>query len=171
MTSNIGSRGIGDFLKGKARIGFDCGNSGNKEADKDKDGMIYEIATEKLKDFFSTEFLGRILDNIIVFRPLKEKEISDIIDLKITELQNEIIAVYPIILSIDKGVREFLLKESVDHPEYGARPINDKIKKYLRVPLSKLINSKQIQVNDHIFVKMKKDKPIFMKKLDNLLKN
>jgi ATP-dependent Clp protease ATP-binding subunit ClpA len=68
-------------------------------------------------------------------------------------------------------VREFLLKESVDHPEYGARPINDKIKKYLRVPLSKLITSKQIQVNDHIFVKMKKDKPIFMKKLDNLLKN
>lgn len=162
MTSNAGSRAIAELVRGKTEVGF------TKETLGTGENPIYTRAMSELKKIFTTEFLGRLEKNIVVFRNLSQEDIKKIIDIKISNLLTRLSKTFPIELIISNEVKELILKKSSDHPEYGARLVEDKIDKYLKEPLGRLINSGQIDKGDGVYVKTVEDKTIFVK--DNMIK-
>ena len=123
MTSNLGSSYIQEQFEGM--------NSRNRE-------MIIEETKERvmemMKKTIRPEFLNRI-DEIIMFTPLNESEIEQIVRLQTTAVakllsENEIK-----FHATDEAIR-FIAKAGFD-PEFGARPIKRAIQRYLLNELSK----------------------------------
>jgi ATP-dependent Clp protease ATP-binding subunit ClpC len=123
MTSNIGARLID---KGSS-LGFQKGDEGDR-IQKMKEDILGE-----LKRTFNPEFLNRI-DDIVVFHPLDQNHLSQIIDNLIRDL-NRRLADRGVQLEITGDVKNWLIKEGYQ-PAYGARPMRRAIQKNIEDPLS-----------------------------------
>src|ERR1700712_1834740 len=120
MTSNIGVRDLKDFGSG---IGF----ASKAKQQNDEENMKRTIQSA-LKRAFSPEFLNR-LDDVIVFNSLKREDIHKIIDLSLGKLFNRIKALGFTVELTDKA-KDFLAEKGYDQ-QFGARPLNRAIQKYL----------------------------------------
>ena len=141
MTSNIGSRQLKDFGQG---VGF-ATNAKQNNSDQNNKAVI-EVA---LKRFFSPEFLNRI-DDVIVFNNLTKEDILNILDLAIEKLENRILTLgYTI--KVSKAAKEFLAEKGFD-PEFGARPLNRTIQKFLEDPIAEEILKSELVEGDVIEV-------------------
>ena len=120
MTSNIGVRDLKDFGAG---IGFAT------QTKKDSmDELMKSTIQNALKKAFSPEFLNR-LDDVIVFNALEREHIHQIIDITLNKLFARITDLgYKIDLT--DPAKDFLAEKGYD-PQYGARPLNRAIQKYL----------------------------------------
>jgi ATP-dependent Clp protease ATP-binding subunit ClpC len=128
MTSNIGVRDLKDFGSG---IGFVT----KAKADTDEEQMKATIK-KSLKKAFSPEFLNR-LDDVIVFNSLSRDHIHQIIDITLSELYTRLEDLgYKIELT--EKAKDFLSEKGYD-PQYGARPLNRAIQKYLEDPVAEEI--------------------------------
>ena len=85
--------------------------------------LIKNDVMQILERHFRPEFLNRI-DEIIVFEPLSQKEIEEIVKLQLKEVQKRL-KEKGIKLSFSKEVISFLAKEGFS-PQYGARPLKRK---------------------------------------------
>lgn len=120
MTSNIGARDLKDFGSG---IGF-----ATQSKVEGMDDLMKSTIQNALKKAFSPEFLNR-LDDVIVFNSLQREHIHQIIDLTLGKLFSRITSLgYTVELS-DKA-KDFIADKGYD-PQYGARPLNRAIQKYL----------------------------------------
>lgn len=120
MTSNIGVRDLKDFGAG---IGFAT------DSKKDSgDEVMKSTIQNALKKSFSPEFLNR-LDDVIVFNSLKREDIHKIIDITLGKLFARILTLGYTVELTDKA-KDFLAEKGYD-PQYGARPLNRAIQKYL----------------------------------------
>ena len=120
MTSNIGARDLKDFGAG---IGF---STAAKEQNMDE--IMRSTIQKALKKTFSPEFLNR-LDDVIVFNSLKREDIHKIIDITLGQLFSRITDLgYKVELTAK--AKDFLADKGYD-PQYGARPLNRAIQKYL----------------------------------------
>ena len=120
ITSNIGVRDLKDFGAG---IGF----ATNAKRDNEEELMKSTIQSA-LKRAFSPEFLNR-LDDVIVFNSLKREDIHKIIDLTLGKLFKRIEALgYNVELT--EKAKDFLAEKGYDQ-QFGARPLNRAIQKYL----------------------------------------
>ena len=143
MTSNIGVRDLKDFGSG---IGF-----APKSQDKSDDSVMRSTIQNALKKAFSPEFLNR-LDDVIVFNSLGREDIHKIIDISLDKLFERIIALgYDVELT--EKAKDFLSEKGYD-PQYGARPLNRAIQKYLEDPVAEEIlkgeiNEGEIILADH----------------------
>lgn len=139
MTSNIGSRQLKDFGQG---VGFST--TAKKSSSDQTTKSVIETA---LKRFFSPEFLNRI-DDVIVFNPLEKVDIVSILDLAIAKLENRIVAMgYAI--KVNKAAKEFLAEKGFD-ADFGARPLNRAIQKYLEDPMAEEILKAEMTEGDII---------------------
>ena len=137
MTSNIGVRDLKDFGAG---IGF----STSTRRDNADDTMKSTIQNA-LKKAFSPEFLNR-LDDVIVFNSLEKEHIHQIIDISLEKLFKRIVDIgYNVELT--KKAKDFLSDKGYD-PQYGARPLNRAIQKYLEDPVAEEILKGEIQEGD-----------------------
>jgi ATP-dependent Clp protease ATP-binding subunit ClpC len=128
MTSNIGVRDLKDFGAG---IGFTTA----AKRDNDEEVMKSTIQTA-LKRAFSPEFLNR-LDDVIVFNTLQREHIHKIIDITLSKLFARILTIgYNVELS--EKAKDFLAEKGYD-PQFGARPLNRAIQKYLEDPVAEEI--------------------------------
>ncbi len=138
MTSNIGSQYL-------TLIPFDA-----EEKTIQKE---FEIAKEKVleevKNYFRPEFLNR-LDEILVFKPLFKKELLQIVDLMLRNLNRRLIERNIQIEATDKA-RELIAKLGYD-PVYGARPLRRAIQKYVETPLSEKILKGEIKPGDTVLL-------------------
>jgi ATP-dependent Clp protease ATP-binding subunit ClpC len=125
MTSNIGVRDLKDFGAG---IGF---STASKVAQQDD--LVKNTIQAALKKAFSPEFLNR-LDDVIVFNSLGRDELHKIIDLSLAKLFRRVAALGFHIRLTDKA-KDFLSEKGYD-PQYGARPLNRAIQKYLEDPVA-----------------------------------
>jgi ATP-dependent Clp protease ATP-binding subunit ClpC len=120
MTSNIGARDLKDFGSG---IGFST---------KSKVDNIDEAARatiqNALKKAFAPEFINR-LDDIIIFNSLERADLHQIIDLMLVKLKNRLTNLGYEVELTDKA-KDFIADKGYD-PQYGARPLNRAIQKYL----------------------------------------
>jgi ATP-dependent Clp protease ATP-binding subunit ClpC len=120
MTSNIGARDLKDFGSG---IGFST---------KSKSDNIDEAARatiqNALKKAFAPEFINR-LDDIIIFNSLERADLHQIIDLMLVKLKNRLTNLGYEVELTDKA-KDFIADKGYD-PQYGARPLNRAIQKYL----------------------------------------
>lgn len=120
MTSNIGARDLKDFGSG---IGF-----ATQTKVDGMDDLMKSTIQNALKKAFSPEFLNR-LDDVIVFNSLQREHIHRIIDLTLGKLFARITALgYTVELS--EKAKDFIADKGYD-PQYGARPLNRAIQKYL----------------------------------------
>lgn len=138
MTSNIGA----DIIQSNfARI----------------DELGLEMAFEKsrnevmvqLRQFMRPEFLNRV-DDIIMFRPLDEAQIQEVVRMQFSQVQK---------MLKDNNIQISITDEAVRHiahesynPQYGARPVKRMMQRELLNELSKMLLSDQID----------KDKPLIV---------
>jgi ATP-dependent Clp protease ATP-binding subunit ClpC len=155
MTSNIGVRDLKDFGTG---IGF-----ATKTRVDNQDEMVKTTIQNALRKTFSPEFLNR-LDDVIVFNSLQREDIHKIIDISLGKLFKRITTLgYAIELS--DTAKDFIAEKGYDQ-QYGARPLNRAIQKYVEDPLAEEILKGDLKEGDTIFVTIEEGKEtlVFSKK-------
>ena len=128
MTSNVGARQI----QGDREMGFNRTASRTGEGVRNYESMKNRVQDE-LKRVFRPEFLNRV-DETIVFHPLNEDEILQIVDLMLTRIRKQLTQ-QGMTLEITQAAKELLAKEGYD-PTYGARPLRRAIQRLIEDPLS-----------------------------------
>jgi ATP-dependent Clp protease ATP-binding subunit ClpC len=126
MTSNAGVREIS--MDGG--IGFTAGNGlmGVSE--------IENAALAELRRLFNPEFINRV-DEVVVFRPLNEKQIGEVLDIQLEELRKRL-SDQGFGLQVDRQAKRILIEKGWD-PKFGARPMRRAVQNSLEDPLSRLL--------------------------------
>jgi ATP-dependent Clp protease ATP-binding subunit ClpB len=110
-------------------------------------------ATERvlaiLREHFRPEFLNRI-DDVVVFHPLGEEQLTRIIDLRLAEL-TAMLADRKITLSLTPAARKFIFKSGYDRA-YGARPLKRAIQRLVQDPLAIKILDGSVRPTNHVTV-------------------
>jgi len=138
MTSNMGS----SYIQSQ----FENLNNDNRER------IIEETKKEvmsMLKKTIRPEFLNRI-DETIMFLPLSENEIRQIVDLQIKGIQ-KMLAGNGVTLELTDAATDFIAKAGYD-PEFGARPVKRAIQRYLLNDLSKKLLAQEVERERPIIV-------------------
>ncbi|CAM3702055.1 ATP-dependent Clp protease ATP-binding subunit [Aquirufa aurantiipilula] len=139
MTSNIGARDLKDFGSG---IGF----STKSRMDNIEEHAKSTIQNA-LKKAFAPEFINR-LDDIIVFNSLERADLHQIIDLMLIKLKTRLSNLGYTVTLTDKA-KDYIADKGYD-PQYGARPLNRAIQKYLEDPLAEEILKGPLAENEII---------------------
>ncbi len=119
MTSNIGSQRI-----------LEAALAGAGEEAWER---LEESVRRELHQHFRPEFLNRV-DDIIVFRPLGEAQIRQIVDLQLRRVE-KLAAELGVTLVVSDEAKAFLAHEGYD-PAFGARPLKRTIQRRLQDPLA-----------------------------------
>ncbi len=138
MTSNMGSGYIQSQME--------------KLNQANKDQVVEETKREvmnMLKKSIRPEFLNRI-DETIMFLPLNEQEIKQIVRLQIKGVQ-QMLQNNGVTLSLTDEAVQFLASAGYD-PEFGARPVKRAIQHYLLNDLSKKLLAQEVDRNHPITV-------------------
>jgi ATP-dependent Clp protease ATP-binding subunit ClpB len=117
------------------------------------DDASFEGAKEKvldvLRQHFRPEFLNRV-DDIVVFRPLGEEQLTHIIDLRLADLE-KLLADRRIVLELTPEARHQLFISGYDRA-YGARPLKRAIQRLVQDPLAIKILDGEVLHGDHVRV-------------------
>ena len=148
MTSNLGTQDMG-----RPAMGFQRTDGAEGEWER-----LKASAEEGLKQTFRPELINRI-DEIIVFHPLTQEQILQIVDLMVAEVQ-ERLKEHDITIELTQAARESLAKKGFD-PVYGARPLRRAIQRLLENPLAKDIVSGRVQESDRLLVEVEADALVF----------
>ena len=147
MTSNMGSHVIRDNFA--------------KMTEADRDETIEKTKNEvldMLKQTIRPEFLNRI-DEIIMFTPLDEREIEEIVGLQIKGIQ-KMLASSGITLEVTPKALHYLAEEGYD-PEFGARPVKRVLHRVVLNRLSKDILAQKVDKERPIVIDADNDELIF----------
>ncbi len=104
---------------------------------------------ELLQQSFRPEFLNRV-DDVVIFRPLGEEQLSHIVDLRLADLR-KLLEPRKITLELTDGARHQLLLTGFDR-QYGARPLKRAIQRLIQDPLAIKILDGQVLHGDHLRV-------------------
>jgi ATP-dependent Clp protease ATP-binding subunit ClpC len=140
MTSNLGT---GE--KGRT-VGLQLGKRTESGAEREK---LEENVLRALREHFRPEFLNRI-DEVIVFEPLTEPELAQIVDLMLSEVR-ERLQERGIDLKLTDVARAALVKEGYD-PTYGARPLRRVIQRRVENAISKRVLAGDFAEGDTVLV-------------------
>jgi len=147
MTSNLGATEMNALFS--PRVGF---HSAVRQPDDRLPARITQAGIEAARRKFSPEFINR-LDKIVVFRPLGEAELRQVLEIELRMVQQRIFvaSVRPFVFNLTSAAKDYLLEQGVD-PRYGARHLKRAIERLLVQPLSNLIATDQIQAGDWVRV-------------------
>ena len=127
MTSNVGTRQLNEFGAG---IGFNADEIDEKQSEY--------MLTKALNRTFPPEFINR-LDNVVVFHPLNDEALAQILTLELHPLKLRLEAMgYK--LQLTKKTTEQLLERSRDR-KYGARPLKRAIQTLVEDPITDILLS------------------------------
>ena len=104
---------------------------------------------EALRQHFRPEFLNRV-DDVIVFSPLGEEQLTHIIELRLDDLRR-LLADRKITIELTKPAKELLFIEGYDRA-YGARPLKRAIQRLIQDPLALKILEGDVKHGDHVVV-------------------
>ena len=147
MTSNMGSSLI--------RESFEKITPDNREKVIDETRIQ---VLELLKKSIRPEFLNRI-DEIIMFTPLNEEEIRKIVTLQLNSVK-KMLANNGVALNFTDAAVDFISDAGYDS-QFGARPVNRAIQKYVLNELSKEILGMKIDKNRPIIIDREGDGLVF----------
>jgi ATP-dependent Clp protease ATP-binding subunit ClpB len=135
MTSNIGSEMLLEGVTPEGEI--------KPEA---REGVM-----RALQSHFRPEFLNRV-DEIVLFRPLTQREIELIVNLMFNDLR-ERLSERRMTLEVSQDAREFIARQGFD-PVYGARPLRRFIAREVETRLGRALLSGEIEEGAVIRVEM-----------------
>jgi ATP-dependent Clp protease ATP-binding subunit ClpC len=144
MTSNIGSRQLKEFGTG---VGF---GTQTKAVSKDKESKM--VVETQLKKFFSPEFLNRI-DDIIIFESLNKENIVQILDVRMKRMVKRIEDLGYEIMITDQA-KGFLAEKGFD-ADFGARPLQRALQKFLEEPLAEKVLQGALKEGDKLKIDFK----------------
>jgi len=155
MTSNLGASEMNGILN--QDWGFACRGTADGRTfdpgDERLNDKLVRASIEAARRKFSPEFMNR-LDKIMVFRPLTEAALRQILALELNIVQKRIFSSLhgsAFVFTVSDAAKDFLLHEGTDL-KYGARYLKRVIDRYLVHPLSNLIGSAQVNGGDLIRV-------------------
>lgn len=151
MTSNIGSDVIMEMGR-RGEFGFDDKNKTTNN--EEKIARMRSSVMDALRSHFRPEFLNRI-DETIIFHPLTDIEIREIVDLQL-ELVQKRLDEKKITLDISTKAKEWLAKKGYD-PNLGARPLKRVIQTHLLDPLAMRLIDGSISQGSTVKVGVTKD--------------
>ena len=125
MTSNIGTEHVKQKGIGLVRT-----------ADRNDQAQAQARVMEAMKQAFRPEFLNRI-DDIIIFHPLSEVELTHIVDLIAGDVQKRLLE-QGITLTLDASAKAWLVREGYN-PAYGARPLRRTVQRSIETPMAREI--------------------------------
>ncbi len=149
MTSNMGSNVIRDNFAAMTAENRD------ETIEKTKAQVI-----EMLKQTIRPEFLNRI-DETIMFTPLNEAEIEEIVGLQIEGIK-KMLAKNGVQLEVTPSALRYLAEEGYD-PEFGARPVKRAIHRLVLNQLSKDILAQKVDKDNPIVIDTDGDKGLIFK--------
>ena len=136
LTSNIGAQSLLDGIK--------------------EDGTIPEEVRKEVTDalhaHFRPEFLNR-LDEIILFKPLVQKDMERIADLVLKDI-NKRLQDKRLHIEIAKDALEFILENAYE-PGFGARPLKRYMQKHVETLSAKCILEDKVKEGDKIEILLK----------------
>ncbi|KZT30584.1 hypothetical protein NEOLEDRAFT_1126177 [Neolentinus lepideus HHB14362 ss-1] len=132
MTSNLGAAYLNDMGDGPVKP------------------VTRELVMGAIQAHFPPEFINRI-DEIVIFRTLSRKNVLNIVDIRIKEVQ-ERLADRKMVLDLDEEAKEYLVSIGYS-PTYGARPLNRAIQSELLNPLSVMILSERVRDGEIVKVR------------------
>jgi ATP-dependent Clp protease ATP-binding subunit ClpC len=151
MTSNLGTA-----QDTRASFGFGSERP-SSEAERDR---LHKNVEKALQGFFRPEFLNRV-DEIIVFEPLTETELRQIVDIMLREVE-ERLAERQVSLTLTDAAKEALVKEGYDRV-FGARPLRRTVERRIENALSKRILGGEFAEGDHVTVDYTDGEYVFTK--------
>jgi len=144
MTSNIGSASL-----------VEAAEAGGEAFDR-----AAEAVRLQLREHFRPEFLNRV-DEVIVFRPLDESQLGEIVGLLLAGVQARL-ADSGISLELTDAARAHVAREGYD-PQYGARPLRRAIQRAIENPLAKAVLSGEFTSGDTVQVDLREGSLAFEK--------
>ena len=138
MTSNVGAAQLS--------TAWAQGEEGFEEAK----GRVMDV----LRQQFRPEFLNRV-DDIVVFRPLGDEQLTHIVDLRLKDLQ-ALLADRKITLELTDKARHAIFTAGYDRA-YGARPLKRAIQRMVQDKLAVKILDGSVLHGDHVVVNAGKD--------------
>ncbi|MBP3384332.1 MAG: ATP-dependent chaperone ClpB [Firmicutes bacterium] len=133
MTSNIGSQYLIDGIQ--------------------PDGTVAEAVKQQVEDemkrYFRPEFLNRI-DDTVVFSPLTEAQIVEIIKLSISDIEDRL-SDRNMKLVLSDEAKTFIAREAYT-PAYGARPVKRYLQKHVETQLAGEIIRGNVKDGDTIVI-------------------
>ncbi|WP_289740001.1 ATP-dependent chaperone ClpB [Muribaculum intestinale] len=147
MTSNMGSNVIRENFASITDENHD------EVVEKTKEQVL-----EMLKSTIRPEFLNRI-DEIIMFTPLNEREIQDIVGIQVNSIK-KMLATNGVNLEVTPSALSYLAKEGYN-PEFGARPVKRVLQRMVLNRLSKDILAQKVDREHPIIIDAKDDELIF----------
>ena len=145
MTSNLGA----SHLKPSGPVmGFSTGGDSAKDREASFEVAKKEIMAD-VKRFFRPEFLNRI-DEIIVFKPLEQKDLRQIVDILLKDLTKRL-GEKGVAMDWTTAADDVLVQEGTDFA-YGARPLKRAIQKFVEDPISEMLLSGDVKDGNTIHV-------------------
>ncbi len=140
MTSNLGTG-----QENRERFGLGAERSNSDEERQ----RLHRNVERALQGFFRPEFLNRV-DEIIVFEPLTETELRQIVNIMLREVQQRLDE-REVTLELTEVAKDELAREGYDR-QYGARPLRRTIERRIENPLARRILAGEFVPGDHIVV-------------------
>ena len=109
---------------------------------------------DNLKEVFRPEFLNRI-DEIIVFNPLTQTELLQIVDLMLQDTKKAL-SQKNITLSISDEAKNYILEKGTNL-KFGARPLRRSIQRYIEDEISEMILKGEIKEGQNITIEFEND--------------
>ena len=131
LTSNVGTRQLSEFGSG---IGFGADNLDDKATER--------VLNKALQRTFPPEFVNR-LDDIIVFHPLNDEALAQILSQELRPLQLRL-ETMGYTLELTDATQEEILRLSRDK-QYGARPLKRAIQTLIEDPLTDKLLAGEIE--------------------------
>jgi len=142
MTSNIGA----ELIRKGSQIGFSSRSDENKTQQQNYEAMKEKLLGE-VKKSFKPEFVNR-LDGVIVFHPLSQSQILEIVDLAMQNVTQQL-KEKDIELEISQEAKNYLGKKGYDEV-FGARPLKRVIQDLVEDPVSESLLKGSFKAGDTI---------------------
>ena len=156
MTSNVGADVIQGYMEKLPVVGLkDSDPSAEKAAQEKRADMLLECKRDVLdilKQTVRPEFLNRI-DEIIMFEPLSQKDIREILHLQMNDLKKKL-AENGVSISFSKEFEDYMSTKGYE-PAYGARPIKRLMQRELVNLLAKAILDGSVHRDSDIEISVK----------------
>jgi ATP-dependent Clp protease ATP-binding subunit ClpB len=144
MTSNVGSAAL-----------VEAAEAGGEVFDQAADAV-----RDSLREQFRPEFLNRV-DEVIVFRPLDEAQLMEIVGLLLADLESRLTD-SGVRLEVTDAARRFVAREGYD-PTFGARPLRRAIQRQVENPLAKAVLAGEVARGDSVRIDVKDGALVFEK--------
>ena len=171
LTSNIGSQlllegaenpvgfSTGEEIKTKIDASGDLNLKVGGKSKKSEYSFVEQKVMDELKEHFRPEFLNR-LDEIIMFKPLTEENISKIADLIISDL-NKRLSDKRISIKLTDKAKKFVIDNGYD-PSFGARPLKRFIQASVENIVARAVVENKVKEGEEITIDEKNDELVIV---------